>query len=152
MHADYLNASASDTPTSDTMPARATTFSGMVKDSSLRRLVSTQRLARILANLLSNALKYSAPDTEVTMSDARGDGQVVVSVSDRGPGIPPEQLGCLFQRHYRGEAGRERREAVGLGLYIARKLIEAHGGRIWAEFPDEGGSLFVVELPHNLER
>jgi len=105
------------------------------------------RLARILLNLLSNALKYSPPDAEVTVSAARRDDQIVISITDHGPGIPPEQVPYLFQRYYRAQAGREQRGAVGLGLYIARKLVEAHGGRIWVESQVGKGSTFSFSLP-----
>ncbi len=87
------------------------------------------RLERILTNLLSNALKYSAPGTPVTVGVVQRDGEIVTSVCDQGPGIAPEQLPRLFQRYYRTEAGGERQE--GLGLYITKRLVEAHGGRIW---------------------
>ncbi len=105
------------------------------------------RLERILTNLLSNALTYSAPGTEVALSAVQRDGEVITSVSDRGPGIPPEQMEHLFERYYRTPAGRERREAVGLGLYITRRLVEAHGGRIWVESEVGVGSTFSFSLP-----
>ena len=105
------------------------------------------RLERILLNLLSNALKYSAPGTEVVVSAVQRDGEVVTSVADRGPGIPPEQLSRLFQRYYRTEAGGMRPEGLGLGLYITRKLVEAHGGKVWAESEVGKGSTFFFSLP-----
>ena len=105
------------------------------------------RLERILTNLLSNALKYSAPDTEVTVSLARADGEVITSVTDRGPGIAPEDLPNLFERYYRARPARERREGLGLGLYITRGLVEAHGGRIWVESELGKGSTFSFRLP-----
>ena len=105
------------------------------------------RLERILINLWSNALKYSSPGTSVTVSARREDGWVITSVSDRGPGIPPDDLPRLFQRYFRAEAGRERREGVGLGLYITRRLVEAHGGRIWVESEVGKGSTFSFSLP-----
>jgi signal transduction histidine kinase len=105
------------------------------------------RLERILANLLTNALKYSTPGTPVVVSFAQRDGEVVTSVSDQGPGIPPEELARLFQRYYRTTAARERREGLGLGLYITHKLVEAHGGAIWAESEVGKGSTFSFSLP-----
>ncbi len=105
------------------------------------------RMERILLNLLSNAIKYSAPGTPITVS-ARQEGRfVITSVTDRGPGIPPEQMPRLFQRFYRTEAGGERREGVGLGLYISRKLVQAQGGEIWAESEVGVGSTFSFSLP-----
>ncbi len=105
------------------------------------------RLDRILTNLLSNALKYSTPGSEVTVSLRRGDGTVITEVSDRGPGIPPEELPHLFQRYYRAPAARAQPEGLGLGLYITRMLVEAHGGRIWAASQVGVGSTFSFSLP-----
>jgi PAS domain S-box-containing protein len=105
------------------------------------------RLDRILTNLLSNALKYSTPGTPVTVSAVQRESEIVTSVTDRGPGIPPEQIPRLFQRYFRAEAGREQHEGLGLGLYITRKLVEAHGGRIWVESEVGVGSTFSFSLP-----
>ena len=77
----------------------------------------------------------------------RCDGEVVTSITDRGPGIPPEDLPRLFQRYGRVRGARERREGLGLGLYITKMLVEAHGGRIWAESQVGKGSTFSFTLP-----
>ena len=105
------------------------------------------RLERILVNLLTNALKYSAPSTEVTIRLSRHNSEIVTSVIDRGRGIPPEELPRLFQRYFRTQAGRERPEGLGLGLYITKTLVEAHGGRIWVESELGKGSTFSFSLP-----
>lgn len=105
------------------------------------------RLERILINLLSNALKYSPQDTRVTTRARQEDGQIVVSVSDQGPGIPAEDLPKLFQRYARLRGSETRRDGLGLGLYITRKLVEAHGGRIWVESQPGVGSTFSFSLP-----
>ncbi len=110
-------------------------------------LADPSRLERILLNLLSNALRYSTPGTEVTVRFGQRDGEVITSVIDRGPGIAPEELPKLFQRYYRPAAAPTRREGVGLGLYITRVLVEAHGGRIWAESTPGEGSVFSFSLP-----
>ncbi len=104
------------------------------------------RLDRIIVNLLSNALKYSDPGTPVTVTFRPQDGTVVTSVRDRGRGIAPEDIPKLFQRYGRTAAGRER-GGVGLGLYITRLLVEAHGGRIWVESQPGKGSVFSFSLP-----
>ncbi|MGQ9684604.1 MAG: sensor histidine kinase [Anaerolineae bacterium] len=103
-----------------------------------------ERLERILTNLLSNALKYSAPNTPVTVTGRQEDASVIVSVSDRGPGIRPEDMPRLFERYFRAQPEGD---GLGLGLYVTRMLVEAHGGRIWAESREGEGSTFSFSLP-----
>lgn len=104
------------------------------------------RLERILVNVLTNALKYSDPGTPVVLRAWQDDGVVVVSVSDRGRGIPAEDVPHLFERFYRA-TGARKAEGIGLGLYITRVLVEAHGGRVWAESEVGQGSTFYFTLP-----
>jgi PAS domain S-box-containing protein len=104
------------------------------------------RLERILGNLVSNALKYSEPSTEVTVRVRGTDTEVTIAVEDRGSGISNEELPRLFGRFYRAKTAR-RAEGLGLGLYITRLLVEAHGGRIWAESELGMGSTFSFTLP-----
>jgi PAS domain S-box-containing protein len=108
--------------------------------------VDRERIERVIVNLLANALKYSAPETPVTLLlDERGTA-VVAAVSDQGVGIPPEDIPHLFQRYYRARTGRKA-EGLGLGLYIARLIVEAHGGQIWVESEPGRGSTFTLTLP-----
>jgi signal transduction histidine kinase len=104
------------------------------------------RLERILVNLISNALKYSAPGTEVVVALRREGSSAITSVSDRGPGIAPEEIPRLFQRYVHARTGQPVR-GLGLGLYISRTLVEAHGGKIWAESELGKGSTFSFSLP-----
>lgn len=104
------------------------------------------RLERVLTNLLTNALKYSSPGTPIEVRARTRDGEVVVSVEDEGPGIPAEELPRLFDRFYRAEPGLHV-EGVGLGLYISKQLVEAHGGTIWVESEPGKGSTFSFSLP-----
>ena len=104
------------------------------------------RLERILMNLLTNALRYSAPETEVLVGAERTDGEVTVWVADRGFGIAPEDLPHIFERFYEPKAGRVA-GGLGLGLYISKMLVEAHGGRIWVESELGKGSTFYFTLP-----
>jgi len=104
------------------------------------------RLERVFVNLVSNALKYSEPETEVTVSVRRDAESVSVSVQDRGSGMAPEDVTRLFERFYRARSSRKA-EGLGLGLYITRMLVEAHGGTIRAESTLGEGSRFTFTLP-----
>jgi PAS domain S-box-containing protein len=104
------------------------------------------RLERILVNLITNALKYSPPETETTLSGTLVDGQVQLTVADHGPGIPADEVDRVFERFYRSPSAT-RKEGLGLGLYITRLLVEAHGGHIRVESEVGRGSAFHVLLP-----
>ncbi|MBI4319803.1 MAG: PAS domain-containing protein [Chloroflexi bacterium] len=110
-----------------------------------RVLADPDRLERVLINLLTNALKYSPRETEVLFKAEARENEVRVSVSDSGTGISPDDLPRIFDRFYRAKGHRET-EGLGLGLFIARMLIEAHGGRIWVESELGKGSTFYVSL------
>ncbi|MCL5961202.1 MAG: sensor histidine kinase [Chloroflexi bacterium] len=104
------------------------------------------QLERILMNLLTNALKYSPRETKVLIRAKTLDDQVDTSITDRGIGIPPEELPHVFERFYRA-AGVRKTEGLGLGLYITRKLVEAQGGRVWVESEPGKGSTFHFTMP-----
>lgn len=105
-----------------------------------------ERVTRVLQNLVVNALKYSPPNTDVAVRAWRSDGEVVIAVSDKGAGIRPEDLRRVFERFYRGShAGSA--DGLGLGLYISRLIVEAHGGRIWCDSTVGEGSTFAFALP-----
>ena len=110
-------------------------------------MADPDRLERIITNLLTNALRYSPAPAEVTVSFRLDCEEITVYVKDQGPGIPPEQKEHLFERFYHGKVSPEREEGLGLGLYIARGLVEAHGGRIWVESEPDQGSRFSFTLP-----
>ncbi|HLZ31936.1 MAG TPA: ATP-binding protein [Chloroflexota bacterium] len=107
-----------------------------------------ERIERVLTNLLTNALKYSPPRTPVVVGVAEAPAEAVVSVADQGAGIAPEELPRLFQRFTRGRAGPKADvSGLGLGLYIARLMVEAHGGHIRVESEVGKGSTFFFTLP-----
>jgi signal transduction histidine kinase len=116
--------------------------------------MATNKIGRVLQNLLDNALDHTASGGEVAISAQERNGTVEVAVQDNGEGIPSENLPYVFDRFFRGEKSRSRADSevsgVGLGLAIARELVEAHGGTIWAESGSEGGTRITFALPKEL--
>ena len=106
------------------------------------------RVEQVVLNLLSNADKYTEPDLPITVGAMRNGHTVTISVWDRGQGIPPEHLERIFDRFYRvkDESG-QRLPGTGLGLYIARTLVEAMAGRLWVESEVGVGTTFSFSLP-----
>ncbi|AKQ69743.1 Sensory box histidine kinase [Myxococcus hansupus] len=110
--------------------------------------VDAARLERVVANLLSNAAKYSPDGGPITVRAQLQKGQVVVSVKDQGPGLTEEDAAHVFDKYYRTrKGGTVDVKGLGLGLYICRLIIEAHGGRIWVESAPGQGSTFSFSLP-----
>jgi two-component system sensor histidine kinase KdpD len=103
-------------------------------------------IEQVFINILENAAKYTPKGSPIEISAARDEGSVVVSVKDRGPGIPKEHLDDIFAKFYRlpreGEGG-----GAGLGLAICRGIVETHGGSIWAENREGGGASFSFTIP-----
>ena len=107
------------------------------------------RITQVLVNLVANAIQYTPESGDVTISAARQADEIHISVKDTGVGIPPEHLANLFTRFYRVDKSRSRNAGggSGIGLTIAKHLVEAHGGRIWAESKGDGqGSTFTFSL------
>jgi PAS domain S-box-containing protein len=106
------------------------------------------RVAEVLGNLLDNADKYSPPGKEIAVQLRADQTEVTVAVCDAGPGIPPQDLDRIFDKFYRTDSSdAQTAYGYGLGLYICRQLMEAQGGRIWAENQPDGGALFSFALP-----
>jgi signal transduction histidine kinase len=96
-------------------------------------LADPGRIVQVLGNLLGNAAKYGEAGETIMVDVARTGDDVRVTVSNRGPGIPAQDLSRVFERFDRGTEARRGKPGLGLGLYIAKELVEAHGGRIWAK-------------------
>jgi two-component system phosphate regulon sensor histidine kinase PhoR len=118
-----------------------------VHGASVPVLADNRRVGQVLANLLNNAVKFTPPGGNIVVG-AEGDGGMVEFwVADSGIGIEPDQLLRIFERFYKIDAARAGR-GTGLGLAICKHLVQAHGGRIWAESPGPGrGATFRFTLP-----
>lgn len=103
---------------------------------------------RVLVNLIHNATKWSPQGETVTIYAENGGDEVTIRVFDNGPGVPPDQVDRIFERFYQVDAARSGGEGTGLGLAICRHIVEAHGGRIWAEgnTGGNGGRFFFTLL------
>jgi two-component system sensor histidine kinase BaeS len=132
----------------------ATEFAGPYESAGVRlrteltpvgASVDPTRIHQVLANLLSNALKFTPAGGEVLVQLVEGEGQVVLSVADDGPGIAADELPHIFERFFRGRGARAR--GSGIGLTVARELVHAHGGEIEVSSNTDRGSTFTVRLP-----
>jgi len=106
-----------------------------------------RRIRQVIFNLLSNAVKFTPPGGRVELKSAPLDGEVLVSVTDTGPGIAAEDQERIFEEFQQTEAGAGQREGTGLGLALSKRLVELHGGRIWVDSEPGEGSAFVFTLP-----
>ena len=111
-------------------------------------LADPERLSQVLRNLVRNAVSHTGEDGHVTVSAIPQGDHITFAVVDDGPGIPPQQLDRIFDRFHRTDTGRARDSGgSGLGLAIARAIVEAHGGRIWAQSQPGRGARINFELP-----
>jgi signal transduction histidine kinase len=110
--------------------------------------IDPARIEQVLGNLIGNAAQYGDPGADITIGLDQRDGEFEISVSNRGGGILPSELPNLFQRFRRGGAARHAGIAgLGVGLYICKGLVEAHGGRIWADSTPGETTTFAFTLP-----
>ncbi|MBN2392754.1 MAG: HAMP domain-containing histidine kinase [Anaerolineae bacterium] len=113
--------------------------------------LDADRIGQALGNVISNAIKYTPPDGEITVSASAEETEVWIRVHDTGVGIPPEEQSRIFEPFYRGTTGRRFPQGMGLGLSIARDLLAAHGGHIDVESTPGAGSTFTLWLPTALD-
>lgn len=114
--------------------------------------VDRERMAQVLGNLVSNALRYTQAGGQIRLSATAGQDQVLLRVQDTGQGIAPEELPLIFDRFYRGDKSRSQVEGEsGLGLAIAKSIVEAHDGRIGVESAMGSGTTFTITLPRLAE-
>jgi two-component system phosphate regulon sensor histidine kinase PhoR len=111
--------------------------------------INSPLLSQAVVNLIDNAVKYSPPKRPVHVEAREEMGEVIILVRDHGPGIAPEHLPRLFERFYRVDGGRSRKEGgTGLGLAIVKHIAQAHGGYVTLQSAPGKGSTFLIHLPH----
>lgn len=161
MEAGQLKPDFKPVRAADFLSSSAESFRAILEDKGVALAVETagagnaefpadpSLLRRVMENLLSNAWKFTPEGGKVTASARAENGALVFTVADTGPGIPADQLEAVFEKYKRlksveGETG------FGLGLAISRKIVELHGGKLWAEAGGGSGSRFIVSIPRQL--
>jgi signal transduction histidine kinase len=114
-------------------------------DATVR--VDPDKILQVLRNLVSNAVKFSPEKGSITITTRRGNGAFIIAVADEGVGIPPDELETVFDKFVQSSKTRTAAGGTGLGLAICRQIVQAHGGRIWAENRIEGGAVVSFEIP-----
>jgi len=147
------------TPTNLTQLIEGVAAEATVRDNQRHRFITRakklprvnidpKRIRQVLDNLIDNATKYSPPGTEIEIAAEQSGNELLVSVTDHGPGIPAGELKNIFDRMYRIEQRvYSGADGMGLGLYICQRLVAAHGGRIWAESTMGKGSSIKFIIP-----
>jgi len=128
---------------------RVALASDLPGDADLARVIGDEeRLGQLLINLLHNAVKFSKDGMRVVVAGREQKGEILVTVTDQGAGIPRADLDRVFERFYKVDKARVRGVGgTGLGLAIARHIVEAHDGRIWVESAEGRGSVFSFAIP-----
>jgi signal transduction histidine kinase len=112
-------------------------------------MADEDRISQVISNLLSNAIKYSPDGGEIRISGQVHPQYLVICVSDQGPGIAPDDIPHVFDRFYRASEAAKKTKGAGLGLYLARAVVEAHQGRIWVDPKPGDGARICFSLPRN---
>jgi signal transduction histidine kinase len=127
---------------------RQVALEGEVGDNLDPVWMNASKVGRVLSNLISNALQYTPEGGKVHVQAARNGEAVEVVVKDSGPGFAEQDISRIFEKFYRGEQARSRATGgAGLGLAIARGIVDAHGGKMWAENEDDSGAVVGFTLP-----
>lgn len=111
--------------------------------------VDPDKITQVIDNIMNNAIKYSPDGGVIRAKLMQTHNHVVLAISDQGLGIPRKDLNKIFDRFYRVDKARARKQGgTGLGLAISKEVIEAHGGRIWADSAEGKGSTFYISIPY----
>jgi two-component system sensor histidine kinase KdpD len=113
----------------------------------LQIFADPELLRRALVQILENARKYSPPGSPIVVRARQENGQITIAVLDRGPGVGADERERIFDKFYRGRRGRDKAEGTGMGLAIAKAIVNAHQGRIHAENRAGGGAAIIIQLP-----
>ena len=125
--------------------AKQQTIESYVEPDVPEVAADSRHAGRVVSNLLSNSIKFTRKGGRIVVSARQRDNTILISVSDEGPGIPSEHLSKVFERYWQAE--ETKRSGLGLGLAIAKGIVEAHGGKIWVESELGKGSSFSFTLP-----
>jgi signal transduction histidine kinase len=126
---------------------KSLTLTLAIPDTPLQATADHDRIFQVVSNLLSNAIKFSSVKGSITVQATTSGGDLQIAVEDDGPGIPERDLDRVFEGFCQLQESDAR--GLGLGLYISRAIIEAHGGRIWATSRPGGGSTFSFAIPRS---
>jgi signal transduction histidine kinase len=108
------------------------------------------RIGQVITNLVENAAKFSSEGSPILINAIRNDGEVVISIEDKGFGMPPDVVGKLFDRFYQSyQVVEGKTRGTGLGLSICKGIVESHGGKIWVQSEVGKGSKFSFSIPVN---
>jgi signal transduction histidine kinase len=140
-------ATAVDAVLQDLAPVLAAHQVGVEVDDALAVVADADAFGHVLVNLLTNAVKFSPPGSRVGVTAHAAGDEIVIGVSDEGVGVAPEDQARIFERFYQSNARVASRRGTGIGLAIARRFAELHGGRIWVESEPGLGSTFSFTLP-----
>jgi signal transduction histidine kinase len=113
-------------------------------------LADENRLSQVVSNLVSNAIKYS-PGGNITIKGHVRPESVIICVTDQGPGIAPGDIPYVFDRFYRAPDMAKLTKGAGLGLYLSKAIVEAHGGRMWVDGENDSGAKICFSLPRSTD-